>query len=201
MRPGDFRADTIRARDVIGDAVGEAPKLYRAASFTITRKSYWALEILAEEGFRIDSSVFPVVHPRYGNPRGPRRPFRLGHEDGLMVMPITTLRAPGFNLPFSGGGYFRLLPLSVVRACAKHVRQRQREPVVYYFHPWELDEAKPELKLNFFSQLRSQGGKRDLMAKLRRALADQPMMTLGEYARSIRDTTPVVRSLVGAAQD
>jgi polysaccharide deacetylase family protein (PEP-CTERM system associated) len=195
MQPDAFRADTIRARDVIADAIGKAPTLYRGASFTITRKSYWALQILAEAGFRVDSSIFPVLHPRYGNPRGPRRPFRLGDAEGLLVMPITTLRLLGCNLPFSGGGYFRLLPLGVVRSCAKIVRERQREPVVYYFHPWELDETSPSVRLGLLAQLRSQGGKRDLFAKLRMALRDQPMTTLGEYAARIRDTTPIVPSL------
>ena len=195
MTPATFRTDTVRARDVIADALGSAPTLYRAASFTITRKSYWALEILAEEGFRIDSSVFPVVHPRYGNPRGPRRPFRLKEANGLLVLPITTLRLFGCNLPFSGGGYFRLLPLNVVRRCAKIVRERQREPIVYYFHPWELDETQPDVRLGFLAQLRSQGGKRDLYAKLRCALADQPMTTLGAYASQIREATPIVSTL------
>jgi len=195
MDPEDFRRDTVRGRNAIADAVGFAPTLYRAASFTITPKSYWALDILREEGFRVDSSIFPVFHPRYGNPRGPREPFRLGDEDGILVLPMTTLRLFGVNVPFSGGGYFRLLPLWMIRSAARRVRDVQGEPVVYYFHPWELDGWAPEVKLGMLQDLRSQGGKKDLHGKLKSALGDQEMVTLGEWARRARPTARVVESL------
>ena len=94
---------------------GRRPTAYRAPSFTIVPRSYWALDILQEEGFRVDSSLFPVAHPRYGNPRGPRQPFRLGEPgNDLLVLPMTTLRVMGVNLPFSGGGYFRLFPAGLL---------------------------------------------------------------------------------------
>jgi polysaccharide deacetylase family protein (PEP-CTERM system associated) len=187
MDAAAFREDTRRGRDALAEALGEAPRLYRAPSFTITPRSYWALEILAEEGFTVDSSLFPVSHPRYGNPRGPRRPFLLGgRDDGLLVLPMTTLRLPGRNLPFSGGGYFRLLPLWAIRGAASWVRRRQGEPVVWYFHPWELDPQKVEVDLGFWMNLRSQGGKKDLHAKLATALAGGEATTLGRWADAVR---------------
>ncbi len=182
-----FRDDTRRGRDAIGNAIGVAPTLYRAPSFTIVPRSYWALDVLQEEGFTVDSSLFPVAHPRYGNPSGPREPFLLGDSlDSLLVMPMTTLRVGPVNLPFSGGGYFRLLPLSVVRASARRVQNRQHEPVVYYFHPWELDSFRPDVDLGWLNNLRSQGGKKDLYRKLESALSDQRMITLGEWAEQVR---------------
>jgi polysaccharide deacetylase family protein (PEP-CTERM system associated) len=193
-----FRADTVHARDAIAAAIGHAPTLYRAPSFTIVPRSYWALSVLREEGFRVDSSIFPVRHPRYGNPRGPRDPFRLGRgREGLLVMPMTTLRLFGSNFAFSGGGYFRLLPLALVRASARRVNARQREPVIYYFHPWELDRFTPDVDLGWLQNVRSQGGKKDLYDKLRRALADHRVITLGEWAARVRPQAPVLED-VGA---
>ncbi len=191
--PEEFRADTRRGRDALADALGAPVTLYRAASFTIVPRSYWALEILAEEGFRVDSSLFPVSHPRYGNPRGPREPFVLADE--LLVMPMTTLRLPGRNLPFSGGGYFRLLPLTALRLATNWVRRRQGEAVIYYFHPWELDVHRPEVDLGFWMNLRSQGGKKDLHRKLGRALRGHAHCTLGEWAESLRGGLAKVDSI------
>lgn len=192
-----FRDDTRRGRDAIGEATGTAPMAYRAASFTILPQNYWALRVLREEGFRVDSSVFPISHPRYGNPRGPRRPFRLGDGDAddLLVVPMTTLRLPGRNFPFSGGGYFRLYPAPLVKACARWVQHVQKEPVVWYFHPWELDNFEPDVDLGPLQNLRSQGGKHDLYGKLGRALRGQRMMTVSEYAAQVRDAAPVLASV------
>lgn len=192
-----FRDDTRRGRDAIADATGTAPTAFRAASFTILPQNYWALRVLQEEGFRVDSSLFPVSHPRYGNPRGPRKPFRLGVGDAedLLVLPMTTLRLPGRNFPFSGGGYFRLFPAPLVRSCAGWVQKVQKEPVVWYFHPWELDDFQPDVDLGRLQNLRSQGGKRDLHGKLARALKGQEMITVGELAESLRDSAPVLASV------
>lgn len=203
--PAEFRLDTQRGRDAIGDALGSAPLAFRAASFTILPQNYWALAILREEGFRIDSSIFPVAHPRYGNARGPRTPFRLGEGDDrdLLVLPMTTLRMLGRNLPFSGGGYFRLFPTALIEACRRWVQQHQNEPVVYYFHPWELDAFRPDVDLGALQNLRSQGGKQDLYGKLARALRGQRMITIGEYAARVRATAPVladVSEIAGATR-
>jgi len=196
MTPEQFRQDTRRGRDALRDALGQEVTLYRAPSFTIVPRVYWALEILVEEGFRVDSSLFPVSHPRYGNPKGPREPLLLHNgAEGLLVLPMTTLRLPGRNFPFSGGGYFRLFPLSLVRSAAAWVRRVQKEAVVFYFHPWELDAFLPEVDLGFWQNLRSQGGKKDLHAKLARALRGREMMTLGEWAAHVRESAVRVSSV------
>jgi polysaccharide deacetylase family protein (PEP-CTERM system associated) len=189
-----FRDDTRRGRDAVAEACGIAPVAYRAASFTIVPRNYWALEILREEGFRIDCSLFPVAHPRYGNPNGPRSAFRFGRgDDGdLVVVPMTTLRLPGRNFPFSGGGYFRLFPAPLLRACASWVRRVQSEQVIWYFHPWELDSYRPDVDLGMLQNLRSQGGKRDLHGKLRGILDGRPLVTISDFVASIRDDLPVL---------
>lgn len=195
--PAEFREDTRRGRAAVGDATGEAPVAFRAASFTILPRNYWALEILREEGFRVDSSLFPVPHPRYGNAHGPREPFRLGagDDDDLLVIPMTTLRILGRNVAFSGGGYFRLFPVPVLDWCRRRVQGPQGEPVVFYFHPWELDSYRPDVDLGFLQNVRSQGGKQDLYGKLERALRGQEMITLAEHAARVRAEAPVVRAV------
>lgn len=197
LTPEQFREDVRRGRDAVGEALGEAPTTYRAASFTIVPRCYWALDILREEGFRVDSSIFPVHHSRYGNPHGPRRPLRLGPgtDEDLLLLPMPTLRLFGRNLPFAGGAYFRLLPLSIVRVAARRVQLGQGSPVVYYFHPWELDSYRPDIDLGALQNLRSQGGKRDLYRKLERALEGQSMETLGDWAARVREDAPRVGSI------
>ena len=104
---------------------------------------------------------------------------------------VPTLRVLGRNLPFAGGAYFRLLPLPVIRTAASWVQRVQRDPVVYYFHPWELDSYRPDVDLGRWQNLRSQGGKSDLFGKLQRALAGQEMETVGAWAERVRETAPV----------
>jgi polysaccharide deacetylase family protein (PEP-CTERM system associated) len=145
--PEEFRADLRRSRDVIEDAIGEPVTAYRAPSFSITASSLWAIDILAEEGFKIDSSIFPVHHDRYGIPGAPRDLHRLAARDGsLWEFPPSVCRLLGLNVPVSGGGYFRLYPLSLTRACIRRL-QRAGKPYMFYVHPWELDPEQPRLRL------------------------------------------------------
>ena len=108
---------------------------------------------------------------------------------------MTTLRVPGRNLPFSGGGYFRLFPMPLLKACAHWTRKVQGEPVCFYIHPWELDSFQPEADLGFLMNLRSQGGKKDLYGKLRRFLAGKRTATLGAWAREIEGKVKILRSV------
>ncbi|MFM7785344.1 MAG: polysaccharide deacetylase family protein, partial [Gammaproteobacteria bacterium] len=104
--PEDFRQETLRARDVLQDTLGRPVQGYRAASYSITRRSFWALDILAEAGFGWDSSIFPIRHDRYGVPSSPTRPYRLLTEQGreLTEIPLTTATVLGQRLPAAGGG-------------------------------------------------------------------------------------------------
>jgi polysaccharide deacetylase family protein (PEP-CTERM system associated) len=145
--PEEFRADLRRSRDVLEDASGAPVTAYRAPSFSITTSSLWALDILVEEGFEIDSSIFPVHHDRYGIPGAERDLHRLAAGAGsLWEFPPSVCRLLGLNVPASGGGYFRLYPLFLTLSCIRRLR-RAGKPYMFYVHPWELDPEQPRLRL------------------------------------------------------
>lgn len=172
--PEAFREDTRRARSAIEDA-GGAPVLgYRAPTFSIGPGQRWAYEILAEEGFRYSSSVYPIRHDRYGQPHAPRVPTVVaGAGSGaLWEVPIGTFRLAGVNLPIGGGGYFRLLPYAVVRAGLRSVNEREGQAVVFYFHPWELDPDQPRLPMSWHHRFRHYVNLSRVEGKLRRLVRD-----------------------------
>jgi polysaccharide deacetylase family protein (PEP-CTERM system associated) len=139
-----FREDLRRARAAIEDAIGSRVEGYRAPSYSITLRSLWALEILVEEGFRFDSSIFPIRHHRYGIPDFPRRPVRLQLGDGRWIdeFPLTTLPIGPLNLPLAGGAYLRFLPAPMFRWGLSRL-EASGEPTVLYLHPWEIDPEQP----------------------------------------------------------
>ena len=145
--PEEFREDLQRSRDVLEDAIGQRVTAYRAPSFSITRRSLWALDILVEEGFRIDSSIVPVHHDRYGIPGAERCLHRLRLPGGeLWEFPPSVVRFAGINFPTGGGGYFRLFPLCWTLFCLSRLR-RAGQRSLFYIHPWELDARQPRLRL------------------------------------------------------
>lgn len=145
--PAEFRDDLRRARDRVGDAAGFAPTGYRAPYFSIRKDSLWALEILVEEGFHYDSSVFPVHNDRYGIPDAPTEAHDIDTPAGpVREIPLTPAKVGRFNLPFSGGAYLRILPWAVQRL-AWAVADRSEHPTIAYIHPWELDPDHPRIAL------------------------------------------------------
>ncbi len=145
QRPEGFRADIQRAKACLEDLCGEAVLGYRAPNYSIGPQQSWAYDCLLEAGFQYDSSIYPIVHDRYGHPQAPRFPYeirRLG-DLRLIEFPIATRRWLGLNLPIGGGGYFRLLPTAFTRCGIRHVNTRERQAVMFYFHPWELDPEQP----------------------------------------------------------
>jgi polysaccharide deacetylase family protein (PEP-CTERM system associated) len=152
---GEFREDTLRAKESIEQAAGVAVCGYRAPSFSVTRKSIWALEILAELGFRYDSSIFPIHHDTYGMPDAPRAPFRVDTAGGPLVeFPMTTARWMGSpNFPVGGGGYLRLFPFWVTKLGIRNAWDHGL-PLITYTHPWEVDPGQPRLKCRLSSRLR-----------------------------------------------
>ncbi|TBW51574.1 DUF3473 domain-containing protein [Marinobacter halodurans] len=153
--PDVFRDETRRSKRILEDITGEPVTGYRAASYSITQRSRWALDILAEEGFTWDSSIFPVHHDRYGMPGTPRWPHRLKTDDGheLAEFPLSTLQFPGYTLPIAGGGYFRLFPYWFSQWGLGQIN-RQQQPFVFYLHPWEVDPGQPRLKVKWLSRFR-----------------------------------------------
>ncbi len=154
--PKEFAADLVRANEIIGEIDGVRPCCYRAPSFSVTPRSVWALDVLRGLGFEVDSSVFPVLHERYGFAAAPRLPHvvSLNGKTTLIEAPPSTVRFARRNFPFAGGAYFRLLPYAAVERLCRFLNARG-EPVVFYLHPWELDPDIPRLRLSPFRQLRS----------------------------------------------
>jgi len=167
-----FRADIRRAKAALEDAGGVAVRGYRAPTFSIGPHTPWAHRILAEEGYTYSSSVFPVRHDLYGAPDAPRLPHR-PHPDGVLELPMTTLRAGGRNLPCAGGGWFRLVPYPLFRAGLRRVNGREGQRGIFYFHPWEVDPAQPRPReAALLSRFRHYTGLSSMMARLEALLRD-----------------------------
>lgn len=155
QNPEQFRSDLQQAREAIASAAGTEVTAYRAPSFSMTSQSLWALDVLIEEGFTLDSSIFPVRHDRYGFPGANRFLHRLDRPSGTLTeFPPSTLRVGRTNLPVAGGGYFRLLPLAITRQAIRRTNLRHGEPFMFYIHPWELDPDQPRLPGRVRSRLR-----------------------------------------------
>lgn len=190
--PEAFAEDTRRACEVIGGLVDEPPSLYRAPSFSITRRSLWALEILADNGIRIDSSIFPTRHDTYGLPSAPPEPFDVMLADGVIrEFPLTVWERGRMRLPIAGGGYFRLLPVGVTSRGLKEVNVRSGRPGVFYIHPWEVDPDQPRIRAGWRSSFRHYLNLRSTETKLRRLLKSLPFGTMTEALASYGREFPV----------
>ncbi len=143
--PKEFREDIIRSKKLLEDLSGAPVKGYRAASYSIGKDTLWALDELQRAGYEYSSSIYPIHHDLYGMPDAPRFPFR-HHGDGILEVPISTVRLFHFNWPSGGGGYFRLLPYRVFRSALRRINQREGQRCVFFFHPWELDAEQPRQK-------------------------------------------------------
>jgi len=157
--PDRFRADIRRSKDLLEDQCGVAVSGYRAPSYSITKRSLWALDILVEEGFTFDSSIFPVLHDTYGIPDAERFPHTIQTGSGpLEEFPLTTLSFQlgwkKIRLPIAGGGYLRLLPIDIIMRGIATINQRELQPAVLYFHPWEIDPGQPRIKTGIKSRVR-----------------------------------------------
>jgi len=157
--PDTFRRDVRRTKAMLEDITGSQVLGYRAPSYSITEKSMWALDILIEEGFAYDSSIFPIVHDNYGIPGAERFPHDIRRENGsIREFPLTTLNMslPGrtMPLPIAGGGYLRLFPAEVIHWGMRRINQVEKQPAVLYFHPWELDPDQPRIKARLRSRFR-----------------------------------------------
>ena len=140
--PKVFSEDIAKTKTLLEDIAGCEVLGYRAASYSIVSETLWAHDLLQEAGYRYSSSIYPIHHDLYGIPDAPRFPY-LHKEDGLLEIPITTVSLLKHNLPCGGGGYFRLLPYRMSRLAMKHVNKTDRQPCVFYFHPWEMDPQQP----------------------------------------------------------
>jgi polysaccharide deacetylase family protein (PEP-CTERM system associated) len=137
-----FRADIRKTKRFLEDLGGVPITGYRAATFSIGPKNPWAFDVLAEEGYVYSSSLYPIKHDLYGDTSASRVPFHPGGGT-LLEVPMTTVQWFGRNFPCSGGGYFRLLPYALSRFNMRRVNAHDRQPCIFYFHPWEIDPEQP----------------------------------------------------------
>ncbi|MBW9256987.1 MAG: DUF3473 domain-containing protein [Candidatus Thiodiazotropha sp. (ex. Lucinisca nassula)] len=154
--PDKFLEETKKSKAILEEIIGKPIKGYRAASYSITEKSLWALDILTECGFSYDSSIFPIMHDRYGIPGAKTMPHRLKTAKGneIIEFPLSTVGIAKRRLPVSGGGYFRLFPYWLSKAGLNRVNRNDQMPFIFYMHPWEIDEGQPKIKSSRLSEFR-----------------------------------------------
>jgi polysaccharide deacetylase family protein (PEP-CTERM system associated) len=172
--PKEFHDETLRSKNLLEEITGVAVFGYRAASYSIVRKSLWALDTLVELGFAYDSSIFPVRHDRYGIPNAERVPHRLTTPNNKIIVewPLSTAEALGFRLPVAGGGYFRLLPYWLTHWGLSSINQREKRPFIFYLHPWEIDPGQPRVAASLLSQFRHYTNLGKCEERLRRLLGE-----------------------------
>jgi polysaccharide deacetylase family protein (PEP-CTERM system associated) len=171
--PTAFREDVRRSKAVLESLTGVEVHGFRAPSYSITKRSLWALDILADEGYRYDASIFPVHHDRYGIPDAPRHPYDINCSGRALVeAPPSTVRVGPVNLPIAGGGYFRLLPYAWTRWGIARLNEVERKPAIFYVHPWELDPGQPRLPLGHLSNLRHYSNLSQTERRLKKLVAE-----------------------------
>ncbi len=172
--PAEFREETVRAKNGLEDTLGKGVLGYRAASFSVTRQSLWALDVLIDLGFRYDSSIFPIHHDLYGIPGATPEPHRVAAPSGRTIaeFPMSAASFFGLQVPVSGGGYFRILPYWLTHAGLRQINQEAKRPFAFYLHPWELDPGQPRIKVGAFSRFRHYTNLSRCEARLRRVLGE-----------------------------
>jgi polysaccharide deacetylase family protein (PEP-CTERM system associated) len=192
--PEQFRTETRRSKRLLEDTLGQPIRGYRAASYSITVQSLWALDVLREEGFVYDSSIFPIRHDLYGIPSHPRFCYMIPGQNGspLVEFPLSTLRFGGTNFPIAGGGYLRLFPYAYTRWGIRYLNRREGQPAVVYLHPWELDPEQPRLPAGKLSRFRHYTNLHKMEGRFVRLLQDFSFGTMSEVLQT--------RGLFGAAR-
>jgi len=179
---------------------------YRAPSFSIGPANMWAFDVLARAGYRYSSSIYPIKHDHYGMPDSPRFAYRVGSAgNGLLEVPVTTLRLMNRNLPSSGGGYFRLLPYEVSKWMIRRVNRDDRESAIFYFHPWEIDPHQPRVAgIDGKTRFRHYVNISRMEARLQRLLADfrwgrMDEIFLAPASSSVAAPAPAARTAASGA--
>ena len=172
--PEVFREETLRAKRLIEDAIAQPVLGYRAASFSIIRRSLWALDVLVDLGFEYDSSIFPIRHDRYGIPDASPRPGAVAAPSGRKIVefPMCAASFAGLKVPVSGGGYFRILPYWLSRLGLQQINGSAARPFVFYMHPWEIDPDQPRVRVGWLSTFRHYTNLHRCEARLTRLLKD-----------------------------
>jgi len=172
--PEEFSRETYESKALLEDIIGVPVLGYRASTYSITRRSLWALDILSEAGFTYDSSIFPIRHDLYGIPDAPQVPSLIATPKGASIVefPMSTAPLFGLRVPVSGGGYFRLLPYWLTRAGLRKLNDELQRPFIFYLHPWEVDPDQPRVRTSWKSRLRHYTNLNRCEARLRRLIGE-----------------------------
>jgi len=193
LTPSEFREDTRGAIRSIQDACGVRPRIYRAPSYSIVTRSLWALDVLAELGFTHDSSIYPIVHDRYGIPGFPRHAHTIETTSGPIIeVPIATaLLSASHVTPVGGGAYLRLFRYRYTAAGLRKINNIEGQPACVYVHPWEVDPGQPRITKGFVSGLRTYTGLAGMPSKLERLFRDFQFSTMSEvYSQPVPSSIP-----------
>lgn len=187
LDPRAFRADVQRSKQALEQAAGAEVVGYRAPTFSVVRQTAWAIDVLADLGFLYDSSIYPVYHDRYGVPDAPKGPFVVrGKEHEILEIPPATMPLGRVAIPVGGGGYFRLLPASLMKLALGVSRRRAPGcATMLYFHPWEFDAKQPRLPLKGLSRFRTYVGICRSRGRLRRLLSWYHFTRAVDLARNL----------------
>ena len=197
--PAVFREETRESKQMLEDLIGAPVLGYRAASYSITGRSLWAIDILCELGFRYDSSIFPIAHDRYGIPGASTRPGLMHATNGASIIefPLSTAELFGRRVPVAGGGYFRLLPYWFTRWGLRSINESQQQPFIFYLHPWEIDAEQPRFKASVLSRFRHYTNLDVCEQRLTKLIDEFKFTTVKEVLRSQLEAAEV-RGLTAA---
>jgi len=180
-----FKEETLRSKHILEDIIQKPVNGYRAASYSITQKSKWALDILAEIGFEYDSSIFPIRHDRYGIPEATTKPHLITTQAGNCIIeyPLSTLKIFGYSLPVAGGGYFRLYPYALTKLALERIN-KQNEPFIFYLHPWEIDPEQPKINASYLSKFRHYNNLHKCRTRLSKLLSEFKFDTVSNVLKN-----------------
>jgi polysaccharide deacetylase family protein (PEP-CTERM system associated) len=189
MSPAEFRADVRDSKRLLEDVAGQAILGFRAPSFSIIRGFEWTFDVLLEEGYRYDSSLFPVRRRGYGYPAAPKRPHLIRRSSGdLAEFPPATASVAGLSIPAGGGGYLRHFPLALIRLAFKQSDAR-KSPATFYVHPWEIDPAQPRVDVSILTRLRHYRGLGRCLDRIETMLQNLRFTTLGSGLKTLLEPT------------
>jgi len=168
----EFRLDINKTKKILENAAGVPVRGYRAPTFSISKKNFWAFDVLAEEGYDYSSSIYPIHHDSYGVPDAPRFPFKPS-SSFFWEIPMTTIKLFEYNIPCSGGGYFRLFPYQIFKYQLMKYNNMEGKPGIFYFHPWEFDLYQPKInRVNQIKKIRHYSGLEEMKNKLIKLIRD-----------------------------
>lgn len=186
--PEVFREETYKSKRILEELGQQAVVGYRAASYSITAKSLWALDILADLGFTWDSSIFPIKHDRYGMPGSPEQPYKIITRSGAEIIefPLTTAKIGRLSVPAAGGGYFRQYPYFLSKFLFNRASLNQARPQIFYLHPWEIDSEQPRVEgASLFSRFRHYTNLKRCLPRLERMIDDFPFTTVSDSIMAV----------------